>query len=127
MKRTPLSRNTPKAREWASGRRTRLKSRSARKRADKPSEDKVRAVVFALDRERCRMADDPETTCGGELTYHHLRKASAGGAYSVENGATLCVDHNGWVEDNPIAARRLELVVREGDPGWESLGRRANR
>ena len=127
MKRTPLARDTPKARKWASGRRTPLKSRSARRRADKPPESKVKAAVFVRDELRCLMATDTETVCGGPLTYHHRRKASAGGAYIVENGATLCADHNVWVEDNPVTARRLGLVVREGDPEWQQLGRRANR
>jgi hypothetical protein len=122
-----LRRGTPKARKWVSGRRTPLKSRSARKQADKPSEDKIRQVVFARDYQTCRMAWHQDSECAGPLTYHHLRKAGAGGAYTVDNGVTLCAGHNTWVEDHPEEATMLGLVVREGDPGWESLGRRANR
>ena len=122
-----LRRDTPKARKWASGRRTPLRSRGARRTAEKPSESKVKALVFARDYQTCRLAWHQDSKCTGRLTPHHLRKASAGGAYIVENLVTLCAGHNGWVEDNPDEATMLGLVVREGDPGWESLGRRANR
>lgn len=127
MKRTPLRRNTPKARGWVSGRRTRLRSRGASRQADRRSDGVVRAAVFARDGQVCRMAWHQDTECVGRLTPHHLRKASSGGAYSLENLVALCEFHNGWVEDHPQAATQLGLVVREGDPAWQSLGRRANR
>ena len=122
-----LRRDTSKARQWASGRRTPLESRGARRTHDKPSEDKTRAVVFARDYQTCRLGWHQDSECTGPLTVHHLRKAGAGGAYVVDNLVTLCAGHNTWVEDNPNEATMLGLVVREGDPGWESLGRRANR
>jgi hypothetical protein len=90
----------------------------------------VREVVFARDGHRCLLFS---SLCRGGPTFHHRRKAGAGGAYTVENGATLCEFHNGHVEDNPDmyvgdgAFAYLRLVVREGDPDWEELGRRANR
>lgn len=62
---------------------------------------------------------------------HERRKRSAGG--SLVNGENLipaCNWCNGWIEDNPAAARDLfgtALVVREGDLEWEALGARADR
>lgn len=49
--------------------------------------------------------------CFGGLTFHHLCKASQGGEYTEANGATLCVFHNDAVEDHPIIAAQLGLVV----------------
>ena len=71
--------------------------------------------------------------CRGGPTFHHRRKASAGGAYVEANGARLCEFHNGHIEDNPDMyvgdgpLAYMRLVVREGDDEYESLGRRANR
>lgn len=91
----------------------------------------VRENVFARDGYRCvldgKAAPD---SCSGRLTFHHRRKASAGGAYVEENGLSLCEGHNGAVEDHPDLARLLYgdwLVVREGDDEWEQLGERFNR
>lgn len=69
--------------------------------------------------------------CYGRLTFGHRRHASAGGAYVAANGHALCLGHNGWAEMEPDAARALGgetpwfLVVREGDPEWDQLGRKA--
>lgn len=103
-------------------------------------EAEVRAEVYARDRYRCvldlpgmRMRLQLSTTqlpqCSGPLSPHHRRKASSGGAYTVENLVTACVGHNGWIEDEPDTARLLfpHLVVRERDPEYEQLGRRAAR
>lgn len=81
----------------------------------------VRGAVFARDGFACALAGDPEAIallgpCFGRLTYHHLRKAGQGGAYSVENGLTLCLGHNGAVEDHPNAAHALGLVHRTTPP-----------
>ena len=102
-----------------------------------------REAVFASDSHRCRLrdhvgvfvpVDGPRLVvevpdCWGPLTFQHRRKASAQGAYVRANGATLCAGHNRWVENEPDAAVELDpyLVVREGDPEWEQLGRRAAR
>lgn len=107
-----------------------------------PANRTVRAAVFERDRYRCVLADlerspvfmnksgRDEPECAGELTPHHRRKASSAGAYSMENLLTLCVFHNCFVEDNPDVVRAdygTWLVVREGDPEWDSLGVRAQR
>lgn len=124
-----LRRDTPKAREWASGTRTPLKTRGRRRTADKPSDGKVRAAVFARDG-RCVLFS---SLCRGGPTFHHRRKAGAGGAYVEANGTRLCEFHNGHIEDHPEMyvgdgpLAYLRLVVREGDSEWEQLGRRANR
>jgi hypothetical protein len=94
----------------------------------------ARRLVFERDGHRCVVGGQGrEHTvaggCVGGLTFHHRRKRSAQGADTVDNGATLCLGHNQWIEDNPAAARLNfpALVVREGDPEWEQLGRRAQR
>lgn len=61
---------------------------------------------------------------------HERRKRSAGGSLvNPENLIPACRWCNGWVEDQPRLARELfgsVLVVREGDPEWVRLGRRAD-
>lgn len=109
-------------------------------RRDRDAEDEIRQAVYARDRHRCLLEPMGRqhglTTahvvppCRGPLTPHHRRKAGAGGSWSMENLVTLCAGHNGWVEDEPDDARDIfgtTLVVREGDPEWEELGRRAHR
>lgn len=51
--------------------------------------------------------------CGGPLTAHELVKRSAGGSHlDPANCVACCWLHNGWIEDNPQAARDLGLVQR---------------
>lgn len=135
----PLATDPAKARAWQD------RSRQAQQLA--PDERQVQAAVFQRDGLRCQLRDHVGTqyhtelasgavtdpgevpACWGPLTYHHRRKAGAAGAYTEANGATLCAGHNRWVEDEPDAARLVlpHLVVREGDPEWPELGRRAAR
>lgn len=131
----PLRANPAKAREW--------QQRSRENQRLDPDERAVREAVFARDGHRCLLRDHVDTwvrvddgrlvvevpRCWGPLTFHHRRKASAQGAYSEANGATLCAGHNRFVEDEPDAVVELmpSLVVREGHPEWEQLGRRAAR
>lgn len=78
--------------------------------------------------------------CGGAVQcLHERRKSSSAG--SKRNRANLlgsCIWCNGWIEDwLPIVEAELEmrltladgrlLVVREGDPEWAGLSRRADR
>lgn len=82
----------------------------------------IRDEVFRRDG-GCRMAGHGE--CFGPLTFHHRRKASAGGAYSVDNGAALCAAMNDRIEsdaDFAALARSLGLVVRRGDDEWDACG-----
>lgn len=121
-----------KARAW--------QDRSRKNQALDGDERAVRETVFASDGHRCRLRDHSGEVvidgrvveiprCNGGLSFQHRRKAGAGGAYSIENGATLCIGHNRWVEDEPDAAVYVDpyLVVREGDPEWHQLGSRAAR
>lgn len=149
-----MRRDGPGARRFAAS-RGRPSPRSDAADADRDRQAEVRAAVFHRDGQRCVLAShvgqivrdrivvkvDGELRpvdqitevprCYGRLTFGHRRHASAGGAYVSENGITLCVGHNGWCEDEPDAARALGgetpwwLVVREGDPEWEALGRKA--
>lgn len=89
---------------------------SAKKRARRREEARVRAEVFERDG-WCQFPHylHPEVPCMGGLTFHHLRKAAQGGSYCAENGLTLCAVSNDWVETEPDAARALGLVIRRGD------------
>lgn len=116
MKRGGPLRRTPLARGASTLKRSRLRAKpleaaEAKRRAE------VRGLVFARDGFRCVLADNPAAIaalgpCFGRITLHHLRKASQGGEYSVENGLTLCQAMNDAVEDNPRAAFLLGLVIR---------------
>lgn len=114
-----------RAKPWQA--RKPLRSYSQRKR----ERDPIREAVFERDGWQCAMANGL-FYCDGPLTYHHRRKASSGGAYSIANGMTLCLHHNGQVEDEPwafgdLAKNGRQVVVREGDAEWDELGRRAAR
>jgi len=73
-----------------------------------------------------------DSGCTGKLEgLHERRKRSAGG--SLLNHANLipaCNRCNGHIEDQPGEVRLLTgtaLVLREGDPEWELMGRRSDR
>jgi hypothetical protein len=122
MKRSPLprrkselKRGTPPARV------TRLSARSKRREAEAADRFVIRSAVFARDHWACTMPTVLRShgahpldagPCVGPITPHHLRKASAGGPYTLENLTTLCAGHNGWVEDHPLRATELGLVIR---------------
>jgi hypothetical protein len=50
--------------------------------------------------------------CFGDLTPHHLHKASAMGPYTEENIVALCAHHNHYVELHHTEAQILGLEVR---------------
>lgn len=128
MKRTRLTSDPQKAREWEQRSRGSLGGRSRQKEAERRTEAHIREQVFARDR-GCVLRDDPEHRCFGPMTPHHRRKASSGGAYSMANLITICSTGNSDIEDRPAYYRERHpfLVVRESDPEFESLGRRAHR
>jgi 5-methylcytosine-specific restriction endonuclease McrA len=120
-----LERDPAKARAWEQRSRQRAAERarekprkqlpreSAKRKAGRAERDRVREAVFRRDGHRCQLLPrDPEHRCWGPLTFHHLRKASAGGGYTEENGLTLCAGGNTWVEDHPDRALELGLVIR---------------
>lgn len=105
-----LARSSPeKIRAWTR-RQKPLRTRSDRRTGEQPDRARVRAAVLQRDGYRCRL-------CGttSELTFHHLRKASAGGAYSESNGICLCAPCNCALEDEPSWAHSVGLVQRAGD------------
>ena len=98
-----------KVRAWQQRSRRRLNPISAKRRREKSDRDRVREAVFARDK-GCRLYGQGVGPCMGEPTFHHIKKASAGGEYSVDNGAQLCSYHNGAIESNTnVAARAREL------------------
>lgn len=120
----PLARGNGLARTGAPLRRTRLAPISARRRADLPRRARVRDDVHARDG-GCLLEQYGIGPCGGRLELHELRKASQGDdTYTAANGVSLCTIHNGWVEDNPLLAHVLGLVIRAGDDPADATARR---
>lgn len=116
MKRSRLKSDPEKTREWQRRSRRKLPQQSAKRKAQNAVRRDVTEQVFERDGYVCRLASKPETgPCFGPLTPHHLKKKSAGGADSLANQVTLCAQHNSWVEDWPVKARELGMVVRS----WE--------
>ncbi len=138
MKRSPLPRRqTPLAR--ATGdliRRTRLKPVSAKRQREALGRAAVRAAVFERDEWTCRLGWSAQvirmTTeatrrfphCYGPLTPHHLLKTTQGGRYTEENLVSLCATHNDWVEQEPLVAWRMGLVIRRDDTAEHAALRR---
>ena len=102
------------------------------------SEERVPAVVEAvMSGRRCELgpvlqAAGLDPGCVGRIGgFHERRKSSAGGSRSnPANLLAACNRCNGWIEDHPFVVRAATgdaLVVREGDPEWTALGRRADR
>ena len=132
FKRTRLVVNVPPQHGWSASlgtkRSTPIKPVSDKRRSGAPSRDVIRRTVFARDKgcqfiafiDRAYSRLDPTTirvlhrhlACHGERTPHHLLKASAGGEYTEENLVELCVFHNDWVEDYPLEAAAIGLVIR---------------
>lgn len=109
----------------------RIRQVSPKRQAEKASRVDVRLALEQRDRGVCLLDDRQHAhllagRCVGVWTPHHLLKASAGGAYVLENLVTLCAGHNTWVEDNPPRAKELGLVVVRGlIPPDEAARRRA--
>lgn len=108
-------------------RRQRLAPISARRRNERDERRAVRDEVYGRDGYACQVAarvEDPGR-CYGPITPHHRRKASQQGAYTAANLVTVCAHHNERLEADPDLAARARaagLVVRPGDPEWETLG-----
>lgn len=88
----------------------RLSPTSKKRLADLGRRRAVREAVFVRDG-GCVVAGlwGP---CHGDLTAHHLLKASQGGTYEMTNLVALCAHHNTKVEDRPKEAEALGLVRR---------------
>jgi hypothetical protein len=50
----------------------------------------------------------------GRVNGHELKKASAwrAGRMDPDNVVPMCNFHNGWIEDHPIEAKQIGLVIR---------------
>jgi hypothetical protein len=109
-------------------RRGRVKPVSDKRAAAKPWTEAITQAVFARDG-GCVLNGETPWGCTGPDSPHHRRKANAAGAHSMENLVTLCVGHNGLIEDEPDYFRLHFpwLVVREGDDEYERLGKRGQR
>jgi len=120
MKRTRLKAGTKHL-----ARRKRINPVSKKRRDARPEHDAVVAAVFERDqgcrflsfRAACEEATRPALTladliCFGPPTPHHLKKASAGGLFTLDNLVQLCAAHNDWVEDHPKEATTMGLVIR---------------
>jgi 5-methylcytosine-specific restriction endonuclease McrA len=94
----------------------RIKAQSAKRRKANASHVAIRQQVFERDRFLCRLQGATGAgECFGPLTPHHVRKASQGGAYSVDNLASLCAHHNVQLEadaDLSRLAEQMGLVAR---------------
>lgn len=107
MKRTPLKRGKPLERGASQLKRSplkpgkRLKPVSDKKAEGRDERAAVRAAVFERDGHCVALDLWPGHRCWGDeaKTFHHVKKASAGGAYSIANGKTLCSGFNSFVED----------------------------
>lgn len=63
-----------------------------------------------------------------EGLHERRKRSSAGSLVAAGNLIPACNWCNGWIEDHPAEARAVAgdwLVLREGDPEWGELGRRA--
>jgi len=133
MKRsTPLRRDTEKSREWAN-------KRSSLRKRSKGRQEFMKDVRVPMIQElveaghRCEIGPllqkhglDGWRDCRGCIEgLHELRKRSAGGSLvNPDNLIPSCNPCNGWVEDNPEEALILGLVLREGDPLFDLMGKR---
>lgn len=110
LKRTPLQRGS------STLKRTRLSPVSAKQRQRVDDRRGTVAEALARDRQRCRLLDMlVGHRCAGPITPHHLRKQSAEHDDSAENIVALCAAGNTFVENEPLLAHRLGLVIRDGD------------
>lgn len=104
--------------------RKQMRAQSIKTRREAAARRAAKATVIAEAGGQCQLAD---FACAGPLDFHHVRKAGAGGAYVVANGLALCRFHNDDLENRPWLYDGTSVVVREGDPGWNELGRRYAR
>lgn len=125
LRRTPLARQSRLPASVVPLRRTRLAPRSERRRAGADDRRRVFGDVLARDG-GCLLASWASHRCTGPLTPHHLAKASACGPFTLDNLVVLCGGGNGWVEDAPLMAARLGLVVRAGIDHDEAARRRVH-
>lgn len=110
-----MKRSTPLKRTVELLRRTRLRSMSAKRRAELPTRREVVEAIARRDGYRCRGADlVPEVTCWGPLDPDEweLRSARPGGHLDIDNVWLLCRAHHNWKHAHPIEAGERGLRPR---------------
>lgn len=114
---TGLKRNVGlKRTPWEPERRP-LPKESAKTKRDRPRRRKVSQAVRERDG-RCILAeriqehpDFPPHVCWGDLVPNHRWKASGGGPYVESNMDAVCWAGNQYIEDWPLEAKELGLVL----------------
>jgi 5-methylcytosine-specific restriction endonuclease McrA len=76
---------------------------------------RAREVLLARSGGECELRCSPYCTRVGTGS-HHLLKRSQGGGHDLANLRWACDPCNTWVEDNPVEAHALGLVVKS----WEA-------
>jgi hypothetical protein len=96
--------------------RTALRTKSKKRAKADRGKEPIRQAVYERDG-GCLLRKWPGAgPCFGERTPHHLHKSGQQGEYSESNLVQICSSHNGgWIEDHPIEANELGLVVRAGE------------
>jgi hypothetical protein len=105
-----------------------VRSRSPRHAAEDAAYKALRHELLPGPCEVCPalQAQGVQVQCEGTAhELHHLRKRSSSGALAERtNVRRSCWTGNQAVERWPTEARAARLVVREGDPEWDSLSSR---
>lgn len=109
-RKTPLTAGGPLTRS-AGLRRAPLARVSSKRRSEAQERRDVNAEVIARDGGCVPRLRGAPGACFGPLAAHEVLKRSAGGSHlDPRNCVAACSFHNGWIEDNPKAARALGLV-----------------
>ena len=106
-----LKRSQPLRKHWAPAK----KRPDPLELAEKRRRAQVRRRVYERDG-HCLLSMLPKAagSCFGPRTPHHLQKSQMGGnpaLYTEDNLVWLCAHHNDWVEQYPLVARQVGLVV----------------
>ena len=121
MKRSPLKRGssqlkrTPLARSASTLKRTRLNPQSDKQRQRVADRRDTSETVKQRDG-HCRLRDMlVGHQCFGGFSPHHLLRQSQGHDDDEDNIVWLCAAANSWVENEPLLAHKLGLVIRAED------------
>ncbi len=127
QRRTPLRRDTPKARAFAAKRgtlarkpldrgRKPLPARSAKAKASDPELEAARRVVRARSDGACEIADP--VACGtgerhdGHHAHHVLRRPHTGGVHDPARMLWVCWTGHRWAHDHPAVSNVRGWIVR---------------
>lgn len=92
--------------------RTPIRPRSKRKKADDREFQAARIIVLERDEYTCQLPRFMDGHhCRGELQVHHRRRRSQGGSNDSSNLLTLCQAAHQYVHDNPREAALFGLLI----------------